>query len=182
MPSPKSDPSCQAGPATLKPKRPSLGGNAPESLTPYLEERTTLRVRFNEVDALQIVWHGHYANYFEEGRRAFGRRYGVDYTEFLAQRVAVPVVQLHVDYFAPARLADTLEIRARLLKSEAAKLVFDYELRREGEERLLAAGRTVQVFTTPAGELMLSWPTFMLERLTTWEPLWLNPTPDRPSP
>ena len=178
----RSDSHNQTFTTNRKLKRPSLGGSATEALTSFLEESTSLRVRFNEVDALQIVWHGHYANYFEEGRRAFGRRYGVDYTLFLAQKVAVPVVQLQVDYFAPARLADTLTIKARLLKTEAAKLVFEYELRREHEEPLLASGRTVQVFTTPAGELLLSWPAFMLERLQAWEPLWIHPTPTSQSP
>jgi len=142
---------------------------------PWLEESTAIRVRFNEVDVLQIVWHGHYVNYFEEARRAFGRRYGIDYTAFIEQAIAVPVVQLKLDYFAPARLADTLEIKARLLKSDAAKLCFEYEIRRQGESALLAAGSTVQVFTTVSGELLLTWPPYILERLKEWEPLWIYP-------
>jgi acyl-CoA thioester hydrolase len=44
----------------------------------FIEDRTAVLVRFNEVDALHIVWHGHYVNYFEEGRRALGRRLGID--------------------------------------------------------------------------------------------------------
>ena len=168
-------------PAPAKAKRSTLQAPPPTPLSPYLEERTTLRVRFNEVDALRIVWHGHYANYFEEARRAFGRRYGVDYTVFLEHNVAVPIVQLHVDFFAPARLADTLEIKARLHKSEAAKLIFEYEIRREGQESLLASGATVQVFTNFRGELLLTWPLFMQQRLKAWEPLWKHPLPNPPS-
>jgi acyl-CoA thioester hydrolase len=136
-----------------------------------------VRVRFNEVDALHIVWHGHYANYFEEGRRAFGRRHGIDYTVFLEHRVAVPVVQLHIEFLAPARLPDVLEVTARLLKSEAARLDFAYEIRRQDEGTLLATGHTMQVFTTPQGELLLTWPAFMVERLQAWEPLWHQPPP-----
>lgn len=149
-------------------------GNAVPSPVPvsYLEETTTVRVRFNEVDMLRIVWHGHYANFFEEARRAFGRRYGIDYTVFLEHNIAVPVVQLHIDFYAPARVSDLLEVTARLLKSEAAKLNFVYEVRRTAEDRLLATGSTVQVFTSPDGELMLTWPKFMQERLQAWEPLW----------
>jgi acyl-CoA thioester hydrolase len=147
-------------------------GGAPR---PYLEERTRLRVRFSEVDAMQVVWHGHYVNYFEDARRAFGRRYGLDYPVFFQQNVAAPVVRLEVDYLAPARLADELEVIARLLKTEAARLEFDYEIRRVGEERLLVCGRSVQVFTSPAGELLLAWPPFMIERLRSWEPLWKQP-------
>ena len=165
-------------PAPAQPNRSTLAGLPSLPLSPYLEEQTTLRVRFNEVDALRMVWHGHYANYFEEGRRAFGRRYGVDSTVFLEHNVAVPVVQLQVDYFVPARLADTLEVKARLLKSEAAKLIFEYEIRREGQAPLLASGSTVQVFTNDKGQLLLTWPLFMQERLKAWEPLWKHPPPN----
>lgn len=37
-----------------------------------LTDRTSLRVRFSEVDSMQIVWHGEYVRYFEDGREAFG--------------------------------------------------------------------------------------------------------------
>jgi acyl-CoA thioester hydrolase len=138
----------------------------------FIEHRALLRVRFNEVDAMQVVWHGHYANYFEEGRRAFGRQHGLDYTVFFEQNVAAPVVRLEIDYVAPARMADELEITARLFKTEAAKLEFEYEVRRVGGMKLLARGRSAQVFTTLHGELLLTWPAFMAERLRAWEPLW----------
>jgi len=151
------------------------GGPPPGPPRPYLDEKTTVRVRFNEVDTLRIVWHGHYVNYFEEARRAFGRRYGVDYTTFLRNHVAVPVIHLRLDYFVPALLEDTLEVTARLLKSESARLDFDYEVRREGDGTLFATGRTSQVFTTPTGELLLTWPKFMHPIIKAWEPLWKQP-------
>lgn len=147
---------------------------------PYLEETATVRVRFDEVDAMQVVWHGRYVSYFEEARRAFGLRYGIDYPVFFAHDVPAPVVELRIDYVAPARMADTLEITARLLKSEAAKLEFEYEVRRRADRALLATGATVQVFTNPEGELLLTWPAFMLERLEAWKPLWRQPN-DSPS-
>ena len=152
-----------------------VAGTAPATPRPYLEEKTTLRVRFSEVDTLRVVWHGHYVSYFEEARRAFGRRYGVDYTVFIAHKIGAPVVQLRLDYLVPARVDDTLEVTARLRKSGSARLDFDYEIRRDGEGTLLATGSTSQVFTTPGGELILTWPAFMLERLKAWEPLWIKP-------
>lgn len=142
---------------------------------PYIEDQTTVLVRFNEVDALHIVWHGHYVNYFEEGRRAFGRRMGIDYPTFIEQRLAIPVIHLEVNFLAPAKLSDSLAITTRLLKSDSARLDFDYEIRRQADGTLLATGSTSQVFTTPAGELILNWPPFMLERLQAWETLWQKP-------
>jgi acyl-CoA thioester hydrolase len=146
-----------------------------EAGRPFIEETTHVRVRFNEVDTLRIVWHGHYVNYLEEARRALGRRLGIDYPVFLEQHVAVPVIHLELDFLAPANMTDTLAVTARLFKSDSARLDYTYEIRREGETALLAAGRTSQVFTTPAGELILNWPPFMLERLRAWESLWQQP-------
>ena len=141
----------------------------------FIEEPTTIGVRFSEVDALHIVWHGHYVNYFEEGRRALGRRLDIDYPAFIERRIAMPVIHLEVNFLAPAKLSDSLVVTARLLKSDSARLDFDYEVRRAADATLLATGSTSQVFTTPAGELILNWPPFMLEKLQTWEALWKQP-------
>jgi acyl-CoA thioester hydrolase len=142
---------------------------------PFLEHTTTVRIRFQEVDSLHVVWHGHYVTFLEEARRAFGREFGIDYTTFLEHRVGVPLVQIAMDYLAPARLSDVLEITARLLRSESARLDFEYRVCRQSDGALLATGHSVQVFTTPEGGLLLQWPEFMLERLKAWEPLWQTP-------
>jgi acyl-CoA thioester hydrolase len=143
---------------------------------PYLEHTTIVRVRFHEVDSLRIVWHGHYVTYFEEARRGFGRQYGLDYPVFREHGIAAPVVQLRVDYLAPARVGDVLDVQARLLQSESAKLEFEFAIRRQGTDRLLATGSTLQVFTTPEGELLLQWPPLMRERYREWAALWKKPS------
>ena len=43
--------------------------------TAALTCRTPIRVRFSEVDSMQVVWHGEYMRYFEDGREDFGRRF-----------------------------------------------------------------------------------------------------------
>ncbi len=142
---------------------------------PYLEASVTLRVRFHEVDTLRIVWHGHYVAYLEEARRAFGRMHGVDYPVFREHGVAIPVVHLALDYLAPALMDDTLEVTARLLKTDCARLDFDYEIRRAADGVLLARAETRQAFTTPDGALLLGRPDFMEERLRSWESQWKRP-------
>ena len=64
-----------------------------DSYTPTtLTASVIIRVRFNETDPLGIVWHGNYIKYFEEGREAFGRKYGLSYLDvqrFLAAKYNV---------------------------------------------------------------------------------------------
>ena len=41
------------------------------------------KVSFYEMDPMQVVWHGEYVRYLEDGREAFGRRYpGIGYLDF----------------------------------------------------------------------------------------------------
>ena len=40
-----------------------------------------IAIRFNEVDALGIVWHGNYIKYFEDGREAFGEKFNLNFQE-----------------------------------------------------------------------------------------------------
>ncbi len=150
-------------------------GPRDDGLRPYIEETVAVEVRFEEVDSLNIVWHGGYTGYFELARRAFGRRFGIDYDTLVENGTGLPVVHLRIDYLAPARLMDKLAVTARLLRSKAARLDFDYEVRRQADGVLLAVGATSQVFATLEGELMLTWPGFMEEARSRWEGLWVEP-------
>jgi acyl-CoA thioester hydrolase len=133
----------------------------------FLESSSTVRVRFQEVDALRVVWHGHYLAYFEEGRTALGREYGIDYPDLLRAGILAPLVHVEVDYFSPARMGEVLRIRSRLHPDDGAWLTFTYLISREDGTRL-AAGKSVQAFTDPDGTLILTKPPFYREFLERW--------------
>jgi acyl-CoA thioester hydrolase len=141
----------------------------------YLEASDTVEVRFQEVDVTQLVWHGHYVSYFEVARRAFGKRWDLDYPLFVEHGVVAPLVHLELDYRAPARLGDVLQATARLVEPEGARLEFEYDIARASDGRLLATGASVQVFTDLQGTLLLTPPAFLVDRLTRWEPSWKPP-------
>ena len=44
-----------------------------------ISETIRVRVRFSEIDPIQMVWHGNYVKYMEDAREAFGRRHGLGY-------------------------------------------------------------------------------------------------------
>ena len=65
-----------------------------DSYTPTtLTASVIIRVRFSETDPLGIVWHGNYIKYFEEGREAFGRKYGLSYLDVQREGYATPIVK-----------------------------------------------------------------------------------------
>src|SRR6187549_469324 len=89
-----------------------------------LQEETEVAVRFNEADPLGIVWHGHYIRYCEDGREAFGKRYGVSYLDFYKQGYAVPVISIQCDYKKPLRYGERVIVSCFYDDTPAAKLKF----------------------------------------------------------
>lgn len=126
-----------------------------------LSEKTEVRVRFNEADPLGIVWHGHYIRYFEDGREAFGNKYGLGYLDFYKQGFIVPVVSVHCDYKKSLRYGDRVVIETTYTSSEAAKMKFNYRLFNAATGELVASGYSVQVFLDKnTSDLQLTNPPF----------------------
>ena len=111
-----------------------------------LTDQTEIMVRFNEADPLGIVWHGHYVRYFEDGREAFGKKYGVSYLDFYHHGYAVPVVSVQCDYKKPLKYGATVIVETTFTNTPAAKLLFDYKIFDSSHKALVATGSTVQVF------------------------------------
>ncbi|MEZ5198914.1 MAG: acyl-CoA thioesterase [Bacteroidales bacterium] len=128
-----------------------------------LSNRTTVSVRFSEVDSLRIVWHGHYIKYFEDGREAFGKQYGLGYLDFYRQKLVTPVVEVNCQYKKQLVYGDEIIIETHFENTDAAKIIFDYKVYKMNSEELVATGRSVQVFLTTDGELILTNPDFFIE-------------------
>lgn len=126
-------------------------------------------VRFHEVDALDIVWHGHYVKYFELAREAFGEKFGLGYRHMRKNHIAVPIVKLTCDYKKPLTYGDQARVVVRFNSSLAAKLVFDYEVYNHATNMLVATGHTEQVFIeADSGDLILNYPDFVRSWLDQW--------------
>lgn len=129
-----------------------------------LKATAKVKIRFNEVDSLRIVWHGHYLKYFEEGREAFGGAYGLNYLEiYEKQGLVMPVISSSCQYKSPLRYGDTAMVEVEYIDSEASKVKFQYKIFRESDNQLVALGETEQVFLNENGELQLNVPDFLLE-------------------
>jgi len=135
----------------------------------YLEHQTPVRVRFNEVDSLRIVWHGHFLKYFEDGRWAFGQRYGIGYMDLLQAGFLVPVVHTSCDHFEPARFGDELIVTTRLYEQESAKIFFYYEVNQASTGSICAAGKTIQAFLDQELNLILTLPDYMRSFYERWK-------------
>jgi acyl-CoA thioester hydrolase len=134
-----------------------------------LTDQTEVVVKFNEADPLGIVWHGHYIRYFEDGREAFGKRYGVAYLDFYHNGLAVPVVSVNCDYKKPLRYGDSVIVETTFVNSPAAKLKFEYKVYESKTRTLVATGASLQVFVNAKSfALELTIPEFFEKWKKKW--------------
>lgn len=120
-----------------------------------------LEVKFSEADPLGVVWHGHYIRYFEDGREAFGKKYGIGYLAFYKNGFVIPIVDIQCKYKRSLRYGDSVRVEVEFIPTEAAKMVFRYLLFNAGSGELVATGSSVQVFLDKEGSvLQLSTPSF----------------------
>ncbi len=128
-----------------------------------LECETDIRVRFNEVDALHIVWHGHYVNYFEDGRQAFGQKFKLGYLDVFNEGFTTPIVEFNCFHKAPLVFGDVARVKTTYVDSPAAKIIFDYQITKDNNV-LVAKGRSVQVFlNAKSRKLELYKPQFFID-------------------
>lgn len=135
-----------------------------------LINKTDIKVRFNEVDSMKVVWHGHYLQYFEDGREAFGKQYGISYMDFFSNNIYVPLVKIEMDFKRSLKWGEHALVETRYVDSAAAKLVFAYTIYNKDTNEVITTGKSVQAFIDLNRELMLTIPKFFSD----WREKWIN--------
>ena len=135
---------------------------------PLLSETIPINIRFHEVDSLRIVWHGHYLKYFEDGREAFGRKYGIGYLDVYDMGLLTPLVNIGCDYKKSIKYGDSVMLETTYIDSEAAKIKFQFNLYNLHNKEVYATGESTQVFLNEKGELSLVMPQFFI----AWKKRW----------
>ena len=134
-----------------------------KNILTQLTNRTETDVRFSEIDALGIVWHGHYLKFFEDGREAFGKQYGLGYLDVYEKKFATPLVNIQVDFKKTVKYGDRVLIETTFMDSPASKIIFKYNIYRLSDKELVATGESTQVFINLDHELFITLPDFFVE-------------------
>lgn len=107
----------------------------------------TERVKFFDTDTMGVVHHSNYIRMFETGRVEFLRALGISLNEMMSDGILFPIVEVNAKFHSPAQFDDVLEISTIAEALTRAKMQFRYEIRRRGEEKILAEGSSTNVFT-----------------------------------
>lgn len=136
--------------------------------TPALTHRSSSKIRFSEVDSMNIAWHGSYVKYLEDGREEFGIRYGIGYMDIYNAGYKAPIVDLRIEYKKPVTFGNVIIIETSYIPTEAAKILFNYVVYNEQGEELITAS-TIQVFLDGNNQLVLQNPPFYEAWKRKWE-------------
>ena len=97
-----------------------------------------IRVRFAETDAMGIVHHSNYLLYLEEARVHYLHHLGRPYTELRAEGVDHAVLEVFVQYRAPLRFDDVVDVHLVLARTTRATFQMAYLLTVGGDVRATA--------------------------------------------
>jgi acyl-CoA thioester hydrolase len=135
----------------------------PKPLNQMIERKT----RFDEMDPLNIMWHGHYASFFEEARVALGVKYSIGYEDFRKHGISIPLRILHIDYLAPLEFNRTYQVEAFLHWNEAARLDFSFNI--YDEKQIKTSGYSVHLMIDEKKGILVSKPLFFEEFCKRWK-------------
>jgi acyl-CoA thioester hydrolase len=115
-------------------------------MQPFRKFMIEERVRWSDVDAAGIIFYGSYIRFFEYAEtelfRAAGLPYGLMFEEL---DIWLPRVHLENDFYKAAKLDDLLEVSVFIAKIGRSSLRLNFEVRRNGQEELIATAHFVLV-------------------------------------
>jgi acyl-CoA thioester hydrolase len=107
-----------------------------------MEHRLPVRVYYEDTDLAGVVYYANYLRFLERGRTEALRAAGVDQVRLRDAAGLVFVVRrLSIDYMAPARFDDLVEVRTRITRLRGASVEMAQEVWRGGH-CLVRAGVT----------------------------------------
>jgi acyl-CoA thioester hydrolase len=91
-----------------------------------------IRVRYAECDAMGVLHHARYFEYFEESRTELLRRNGFRYRDLESQGVFFVVYKLACRYHAPIRYDDVVTVVTRVERVTRTRVDHSYTILRDG--------------------------------------------------
>jgi acyl-CoA thioester hydrolase len=131
-------------------------------------ESTQFRVRYPEIDRMDVAHHSCFLVWFELGRTEWLRSSGLSYRALEQEHgVLFPVLEASVSIRTPARYDEELEVETMATRLDRLRVRFEYRIVRPMDGRDLATGHTLHVAADSEGRPRRL-PADLFERLKTW--------------
>ena len=129
----------------------------------------TLRVRFADTDMQGIVFNGNYLTYYDVAWTEYFRAMGLRWQDMAATGVDTVLARTTIEYKAPARFDDLLEIHARVARIGNTSMSFEFEIYRRGEDQLIGSSASLYVCINPQTLKPMRVPDSLRERIRNFE-------------
>lgn len=134
-------------------------------MIPLLTASQVIVIPFNDLDPMNVVWHGNYLRYFEAARSELLNMLNYNYGEMQESGYMWPIVDVHIKYIRPLRLHQRIRIEATLLEYEN-RLKIGYKIYDDQTNQLLTKGSTTQVAVNQStSELEFRSPSILIDRV-----------------
>lgn len=124
-----------------------------------------LEIPFHDVDMMAVVWHGHYAKYFEIARCALLEKLDYNYPQMRDSGYLWPIIELNMRYIKPAIFGQVISVQAAIVEWEN-RLKINYLITDKDTDARLTKGYSIQVAVDMQTKTMcFESPKVLLEKL-----------------
>lgn len=126
----------------------------------WIEYSYEFRVRFRDTDAYGMVHHSNFFCYFEEARYEFSKNILKLFESQAGRNLKFPVILAECTYKnALCYDLECCQVKLKFRVTEGIKVEFLYEIRKKGNAKIYAKGRTVHAVINEDGKLCVTLPS-----------------------
>lgn len=131
--------------------------------------KSEFRVRFGETDLQGVVFNANYLLYVDTAQMDYLRHIGITYAEMRERGHDIYIVDLHLQFHAPARYDDVIIAFARISGFGNSSVHMDFELYEKEREKLLATAQTTYVIVDTESNAPVRAPAYIRSAVRSFE-------------
>jgi len=110
-----------------------------------------VKIYYEDTDCGGVVYYANYLRYMERARTEYLASRGYSVKSLMDQGTIFMVFRVEIDYKAPARYGDTIEIETRVSDVTRATMIFEHVMREKASRRVFVECRAKIVAVDASG-------------------------------
>lgn len=117
---------------------------------------------YADTDSYQVVWHGNYLRWFEEGRYSICKQAGINVAQMDCEGITFPIVDMHVRYKAPAKIYEEVVVETEITEVKSRTVKFSQTVKNKKSGVTLVTAEFVCVYVNTAEAKLQKMPNDVL--------------------
>ena len=111
-----------------------------------------VHIYYEDTDCGGVVYYANYLRYMERARTEYLASKGFSVRNLMEEGTIFMVHRVEIDYKAPARYGDTVEVETWVRDVSRATMIFEHVMREKTSRRVFVECRAKMVFVDPGGK------------------------------